>query len=313
VTAEERERAYRRRRLTALAVLGALVVLLVLALESFGGDDDTATATQNELPRGGRVVIPRHRVVAFYGAPQHDELGVLGIGTPEAAGSKLLRQARAYERPGRPVLPAFELIATIAHEAPGADGMHRERQKYEVIRRYLESVRKIKGILILDIQPGRADFLEEVRALQPFLEQPDVSVALDPEWSMPEGVAPGERIGSTDADTVNEVAGYLSTLVQSKDLPQKLLLVHQFTGSMVAERGRVASRPGVGIAFNVDGFGTPDLKKGVFEQLTAPDSLPPARASSHIGFKLFYREDTDLMSPRDVLALRPQPDVVVYE
>ena len=40
------------------------------------------------------------------GAPQHDELGVLGIGTPEQAGAKLLRQARDYARPGRPVLPA---------------------------------------------------------------------------------------------------------------------------------------------------------------------------------------------------------------
>jgi hypothetical protein len=29
--------------------------------------------------------------------------------------------------------------------------------------------------------------------------------------------------------------------------------------------------------------------------------------------KLFFKEDTNLMSPADVLALRPQPDVVVYE
>ena len=31
------------------------------------------------------------------------------------------------------------------------------------------------------------------------------------------------------------------------------------------------------------------------------------------GFKLFFREDTGLMSPRDVLALEPAPDVVVFE
>jgi hypothetical protein len=31
------------------------------------------------------------------------------------------------------------------------------------------------------------------------------------------------------------------------------------------------------------------------------------------GFKLFFEEDTGLMSPRDVFGLRPPPDVVVYE
>ena len=31
------------------------------------------------------------------------------------------------------------------------------------------------------------------------------------------------------------------------------------------------------------------------------------------GFKLFYREDTNLMTPRQVLRLQPPPDVVVYE
>jgi hypothetical protein len=31
------------------------------------------------------------------------------------------------------------------------------------------------------------------------------------------------------------------------------------------------------------------------------------------GLKLFYEEDAGLMSPREVLRLRPTPDVVVYE
>ena len=31
------------------------------------------------------------------------------------------------------------------------------------------------------------------------------------------------------------------------------------------------------------------------------------------GFKLFFKEDTDLMRPQDVAHLRPRPDVIVYE
>jgi hypothetical protein len=295
-------------------VIAGLLLLLLIATNPFGGGgDDTATAEPSELPRGGRVILPRNRVVAFYGAPQNQELGVLGIGTADQAAQKLLRQARAYERPRRPVLPALELIATIAHQAPGADGFHRERQRADVIRRYLAAARKIKGILILDIQPGRADFVEEARALEPFLAQPDVGLALDPEWSTPEGVAPGEQIGSTDATTVNDVSFYLSLLVQRRNLPQKLLIVHQFTEGMVTDRKHIVPRPGLAIVSNVDGYGAPEQKKGVFERLTASDVLPSAPAASHIGFKLFYREDTGLMAPKQVLRLRPQPDVVVYE
>jgi hypothetical protein len=31
------------------------------------------------------------------------------------------------------------------------------------------------------------------------------------------------------------------------------------------------------------------------------------------GFKLFYQQDVPLMSPKDVLALRPAPLVVMYQ
>jgi hypothetical protein len=33
----------------------------------------------------------------------------------------------------------------------------------------------------------------------------------------------------------------------------------------------------------------------------------------HAGFKLFYHEDTNLMTPRQVLKLQPRPEFVVYE
>jgi hypothetical protein len=310
----DRERVFRRRRRAALTAL-AVLLALVWGVGSLvgGGEDKAASAKAAELPRGGRVILPRERVVAFYGAPQHEELGVLGIGTPEQAGAKLLRQARSYARPGRPVLPAFELIASIAHTAPGQDGLHRERQSDDVIKRYLVAARRIKALLILDIQPGQADFVEEVRALEPYLSLPDVGLALDPEWSVPAGVAPGDQIGSTTAETINEVSSYLSFLVQSKDLPQKLLIVHQFTEGMVRDRGEIVARPGLAIVSNVDGYGTPALKAGVYGQLTGPDVLPRAAGASFIGFKLFFREDTDLMDPAAVLALRPQPSIVVYE
>jgi hypothetical protein len=309
----EHERVYRRRRLAALGALVA-IPLAIWAVSSIGSGDGAAAKRPPELPRGGRTLLPRYRVVAFYGAPQNDELGVLGIGSPRRAARALTAQARRFTgRRRRPVMPAFELIASIAHAAPGADGMHRQRQTDAVIRSYLDVVHRSKGILILDIQPGRASFLDEARALEPYLRRSDVGLALDPEWSVRDGVAPGEQIGSTDAEAVNEVSAYLASLVQAHDLPQKLLLVHQFTESMVKERKRIAARRGVAIVTNMDGFGGPAAKRSVYTQLTAPSALPSGLAGVFTGFKLFYHEDTSLMRPRQVLRLRPTPDVVVYE
>lgn len=291
------------------ALLG--VVLIVAATGGEEAAEKPASAERPskpaELPRGGRRLFPDQRVVAFYGAPGNDELGILGIGSPAQAARKLERRAKPYARPGKPVLPAFELISTIVHQGAGEDGKYSTRQKRHVIDRYLREARKHHALLILDIQPGRASFIDEVRALRPWLEQPDVSLALDPEWSMKPGEIPGQSIGSTDARTVNEVAAYLSRLVRERHLPQKLLLVHRFTKDMIENERSLRELPGVALVVNVDGFGTKDQKRAKYREFTRGD-----KARLH-GFKLFFREDTGLMTPRQTLRLRPSPDVVAYE
>jgi hypothetical protein len=308
------ERVYQRRRRVAVGVLAGVVLLLVWAVSSRGGSESDPKPAPLELPRGGRVLFPNHRLVAFYGAPQNPELGALGIGTPAQAARKLLARARGYSRPPRPALPALELISTIAHSAPGRDGLHRERQSDVVIRRYLAAARRARALLILDVQPGQADFFEEVRALQPYLTQPDVGLALDSEWSVPEGVAPGQVIGSTDAATINRISYYLARIVRRYRLPQKPLILHQFTEGMVKDDDQaVLPRPGVAIVSNVDGFGLPELKIDVYRRLANPAAQSGRPTGLFNGMKLFFEEDTNLMSPADVFALRPQPDVIVYE
>jgi hypothetical protein len=313
----EQQQAYRRRRLLAALVGVVLLVVLVRgcsALVGGGEEEASQAATPPQLPRGGRLILPNQRVVAYYGAPQDPELGVLGETTPERAARQLARRAGAFARPGRPVLPALELISTLVQSAPGEDGLHRLRQSDATVRRHLRVARSIKALLVLDVQPGQADFLEEVRALERYLLQPDVGLALDPEWSVPEGVQPGSVIGSTDAEVVNEVSAYLARLVRLRDLPQKLLIVHQFTDDMVKNRDQLDSRPEVGLVMNMDGFGTAELKEGVYDRFSQPVRRGAANLGGpYNGFKLFFREDTGLMTPREVLGLRPPPDVVVYE
>ena len=313
----QQAQVYRRRRIVAAVVGVLLLVLLVRGCSSLaGGGDEEASqaATPPQLPRGGRLILPTQRVVAYYGAPQDPELGVLGETAPERAARELARRSGEYARPGRPVLPALELISTLAQSAPGRDGLHRLRQSSATIRRHLRAARGIKGLLVLDVQPGQADFVQEVRALEPFLLQPDVGLALDPEWSVPEGTQPGSVIGSTDAEVVNEVSAYLAGLIRLRDLPQKLLIVHQFTDEMITNRDQLVSRPEVALVMNMDGFGTAELKEGVYDRFAQPVRRGAGSLGGpYNGFKLFFREDTGLMTPREVLGLRPAPDVVVYE
>ena len=311
---EARRRTRRNRRITIGAVvgLGAAAALALLLLPSEGDDGSEASGAEDAsrpatLPGGGRSIFPERRVVAYYGAPQDRELGALGIGRPARVARRLKRQARGYEQPERPVLPAFELIATIVHADPGEDGDHSARQPSKIIGRYLRAARRNGMLLILDVQPGYAPFMREVRELRRWLVEPDVSLALDPEWSVQPPALPGQEIGSTDASVVNEVSAYLSRIVRENNLPEKLLVVHRYTNDMIQNEGALKEHRGVALTVNVDGFGNRPNKRSKYREFTR------GRRDRHHGFKLFYNEDTNMMQPPGVLSLRPQPELVVYE
>jgi hypothetical protein len=313
-TAPPSPAVFLRRRLVALGVLLLLVGGIVALLTR--GDDERpaprkaakpAPPKLAQLPRGGRRLFPDRRIVAYYGAPQDEELGALGIGKPAHAARRLEHQAKAYARPGRPVLPAMELLAVTAAASPGEGGRYNTRQDPSIINRYLRAARRAKALLVLDIQPGRSDFFTEATRLRRWLKQPDVGLALDPEWRMGPGQVPGQVIGHVDAREVNAVSAWLSKLAVARRLPQKLFLIHQFTNDMVDDT-QLHPRPGLAMVLNADGFGSQALKKVKYKSFTSS----PRRFFGE-GFKLFYREDTKLMTPRQVLRLRPPPDVVVYE
>jgi hypothetical protein len=307
---------YLRRRLVAGGVTAALLVAIAVAAGAFSGDGGPAGGEQQagaqaapeppELPRGGHAVLPDRRVVAYYGAPQSPELGVLGIGSPGEAARKLERQARPYSSRRRPVLPALELITVIANADPGDDGLYRSRQTNAVIRRYLRAARRHDMLLLLDIQPGRSDFFTETTRLERWLREPDVGLALDPEWRVGEGQVPGQVIGQVGAREVNATSAWLAQLVARENLPQKLFVVHQFTDDMVDDT-QLKRRDGLAMVLNTDGFGSKPVKVAKYRDFTR------AAKSFDQGLKLFYEEDAGLMRPREVLRLRPTPDVVVYE
>ena len=205
------------------------------------------------------------------------------------------------------MMPAMELIATVAQGSAGSDGDYSAASTDAEVERYLRAVRKIKGLLILDVQPGQNDFLDEVKVYERFLKEPDVGLALDPEWSMHGGAAPADEIGWTTGAVVNRVSAYLAKIVAQNDLPQKLLVLHQFTPDMIRKRGDIKPRDGLAITFHIDGFGGRAAKLSKYHAFSM-------KRPFFNGFKLFLDEDVDMFSPREVMRkLKPRPDLLTYQ
>ena len=259
-----------------------------------------------ELPRGGRKIFPNYRVIAYYGTPETSRLGILGIG-PQQAARSLLKQVAGYRAGHKAILPAFEVIATVALGHPGDDGMYRRRVSSNEIRNYLNVARKNKIYTILDIQPGRSDFMSEVKVYEPFLKQPDVGLALDAEWHVGANQVPGQVLGSVDAKVVNQVVGYLVDLVKRYNLPQKLVVIHRFTDNMIKSKERIKTPSEVAVTLDVDGFGQKAAKYVKYQSFVSEED------GVYHGIKLYFQQDTDMMSPEDVLFLAPQPDLIVYQ
>jgi hypothetical protein len=281
------------------------------AVPSEAGVGTTAppTPTQLELPGGGTQVFPGHRLVGFSGAPSSPALGRL-TGDLAAAAEELRQQAVPYGA-DRPVLPTFELIATVAHATPGPEGTYSSTADDATVQSYLDGARAAGAILLLGIQPGTGDFLPAVQRYERWLSEPDVGLALDPEWAVDPGEVPGDVFGSTTGAELDTVSSYLDGLVSAHHLPQKVLVYHQLHADIVTGEEALVERPGVALVKSVDGIGAAADKIATYQRVIA--TLPPF---VHAGFKLFYDEDTrsgPLMDPAEVLALVPQPEYVLYE
>lgn len=270
----------------------------------------TGPASTGKLARGGSTIFPAYRLFGYSGAPGSAAFGRLGTGDLDARASEIERKGRAYAG-GRKVMPVLELITVIVDDKPGADGDYNRQVSDATIRTYLAAARRHKGLLLLDIQPGRDDFLPLVKGLDRWLRQPDVGVALDPEWAVGPGQVPGRVYGRTTGTELDAVAAHLDALVRANHLPQKVMVFHQVAAKVVQHQERIRTRPGVVVIKSVDGIGNRSEKTTTWNRLVK--GLP---ASVHPGFKLFFDEDTrhgPLMTPQQVLALKPTPEYVLIE
>ena len=256
------------------------------------------------------VAPPRAQVVAFYGHPGVRAMGVLGHGTPAEVAEEITAWVERYDRLNGPrgAIGAFHLITGVAQANPTSDGAWLHRLSHDRIATYVEAARQRGMLLFLDTQIGWSDPLTEVKLLEDFLREPFVHMALDPEFATaPLGVRPGLAIGGITGSQVNEVLAYLSALVEEEGLPTKILMVHQFAGRMLHDREVIERHPGVELTIDMDGIGSPQAKLRGYRLFAV------TRPSQRPAFKLFFTQDQPLMTPEDVQAMEPVPDLVIYQ
>ena len=274
-----------------------------------GPETPTSDSSPSEQSNAGTSLLDGHLLVTWYGNPHSRAMGVLGQETGAERASRLRQQAAGYATlTSKQVLPAYHLVAVVAQATAGVDGQWRRRESSNVTLSLLEEARSFGFALVLDVQPGRSAIEDELAFLRPFLQEPDVHLALDPEFDMSEGQRPGRELGHMHASDINAALDVLEQiLAAAPGLPPKVLIVHQFKLSMLPDKEKIRPRARIDLVLNMDGFGSRSLKLATYRTVMRQGSLPFA------GFKLFYRQDTNLFEPAEVMRLTPVPSVVIYQ
>jgi hypothetical protein len=291
---------------------GHPTLLLGAAFADLGDPEWVVRAAQTgyRIGSGGQRPFAGHRYTALYGAPGAPVLGVLGEQDPAASVARARKLAAEYRGLSDvPVTPAFEVIATVAAGEAGDDGDYSRELPVSTLEPYVDAAHEAGMPTIIDLQPGRSDFLSQAERYESLLSRPDVWLALDPEWRLGPDQVPLEQIGTVSAAEVNGVSKWLAGLVRREGLPPKALVLHQFRSSMVSDRGSLASHPELDLLVHVDGQGSQPDKQATWKALHAggPDGL-------HWGWKNFFDEDTPMLTPEQTMSeVQPTPSLVTYQ
>lgn len=259
-------------------------------------------------------ILPRKRIVAFYGNPLSKKMGALGEFPKDDMLRRLKGEAARWQAadPSTPVQPALHLIAVVAQGEPGKAGKYRMIIPDTVINQVYGWAKEANALLFIDIQTGHDDIRTILPRFEWILKNPDVHLGIDPEFNLiKSGAKPGKKIGTYDAADINYASGFLRDLVKKHNLPPKVFTVHRFTRNGVTNSRSIVLRPEVQIVMHMDGWGAPWLKRDSYKAFIVSEPV------QFTGFKLFYHNDTKkgdpMMTPQDVLKLNPKPLYIQYQ
>src|SRR5579862_3727181 len=277
------------------------------------GDSSGRWPVKAVYPNAG-AILPFKRIVAYYGNLYSRQMGALGAFPPNEMLEKLQGEVKKWQTADTTmeVEPALHYIAVTAQGSPGRDGKYKLRMPFKQIDTVLSLAARINAIVFLDVQVGKSNVQTEVPLLEKYLKMPQVHLGIDPEFSMKTGKKPGTVIGTMDASDINFVSDYLAKLTRDYNLPPKILVVHRFTQAMITNYRNIKTRSEVQIVMDMDGWGAQSKKLTTYREFIYKEPV------QFTGFKLFYKNDfreknSRMLTPAEVLHLKPQPVYIQYQ
>ncbi len=270
-----------------------------------------AIRTGVQLPGGGQLVFgtsaaPVH-YVSLYGSIQTDRLGPLGEQDAAATMSRAIEAAAEFTTEwDTQVVPAVEILATVADEEPGESGRYSHMWPAADIEPWIVRAQEAGVLVLLTFQPGRYSFLEQVQEYASLLEYPNVGVRLEPQWRYETAARAADGSGSVDAGEVNDVVSHLSALVARENLPTKLVAVSEASAGRLRHRDTLITDDArVPVLVNVDAGGEEKAQSKAWTAVR--EGEPEVIGALHWGYTIEATRDAPATAAEKV---RPRPDWV---
>ncbi len=293
-----------------------LLPFLMWGMLHAASDVSSTNQSLRELPSNYNMIV------ALYGRPHIKTMGTLGQQPLAQTIQKAKAKAKLYEKVlgnGQHVTPGFDLIYEMATSSPGKNGKYVITLNEKTLLEYITAAQKNGIVVFIDVQLGKKSPAQAVKPLLKYLKYDNVHIAVDPEFSVDNlKVRPGKKIGSITGTQINAVQHMMRDYIKANGIKDdKIFLVHMFTEHMVTDKKAVKYTDRVHLVMHLDGHGSPALKIKTYNGL-----YNAARASKVVGgFKVFYKQDKPMMTPREVLGLEPvrnrrvkdMPKIITYQ
>ena len=99
----------------------------------------------------------------------------------------------------------------------------------------------------------------------------------------------------------------LQGLVRQYNLPDKILVLHQFRDDMLPDKANIKPMQNVDLVLMMDGWGLPNAKIANYNAFVRDELI------QYGGIKLFYKQDDPLLTPAEVIHLDPTPLVIIFQ
>ncbi|WP_051503810.1 SH3 domain-containing protein [Alkalibacterium sp. AK22] len=252
-----------------------------------------------------------HTVVAYYGHPNSEIMGIVGRHPVEELLNLVTKTAETYDAllNDKKTIPAVYLVYGTVQ--PGGEVF---KMDYDLALSYIEAAYE-RGILVyIDHQMGRHHPTYSIQEIQSFLRYPNVHLALDPEWRTER---PMQEVGHITGTELNEVQEIMKAYIEDNEIQgTRQFVFHQFVEKMIRDVEAASSDfDPVLLVHNTSGWGTPEGKRATHDRVAEATNIP------NKGFKLWYHfsdrpgvhYDRPLMTPEEVMDLDPQPGLIIYQ